>query len=1178
MTGTWKGASGRWARFLWLLVGCVLVWPAMAQPTSGSITGSVVDAQRGAVLGATVTASDTDQNIRFTSKSDETGRFVFPQVPAGNYTLRVEAQGFKAFTQSEIAVHANDHLTLGDLVMQVGAITESVEVTGAASTLKTESAEASDTLENKQIENIAVNGRSPLDLVKLVPGVSSQVNLETAGTGGISSFAANGVRNNANNMTLNGVTNIDTGLNGVSNVTVSLDSVQEFKILTGVYQAQYGRSSGAQINMVTKSGTTSFHGSGYWFHRNEGLNANNWANNVQGLPRALFRFNDPGYTIGGPIYIPHHFNTAKTKLFFFWSQEFQRQLNPRAVTNALVPTALERQGDFSQSGGVTDPLTGQPFPNGVIPAERRYAPGFAAMNLLPLPNTPFNVGGQYNYTSQISNPNPRREDVLRVDANLSDRMRIYGTFINNANTSVNPYGGVIAFGQNVPITPGRNATPGYEYAFGHTWIISPTLVNEFTAGASHNSLNSSPANDNLTRTASGVDLPLLFPSAVQDDFIPHYSYGAQNAPFSGQTGSTANAPFTNFATVIDFTDNLSKVAGKHTLKAGVYIQRSRKDQSSFAPANGDYSFGGLQNMALGLFQNFQQANGYYTGQYRYSNVEWYVQDTWKVSPRLTLDLGWRMQWYQPQYNATLQSSSFDPRAYDPAQAAVLYRPAVVNGQNVVINPVTGQTVSPALEGAVVSGVGNPYDGLVLGKQNNYLQVSRFPQQAPRLGVAWDVTGRQSVVLRAGAGIFYDRIQGNPTFQLLTNPPQTLQPQILNGCLDPVNATPGCPTVSPSSTVLFPPNVYAADKNGYIPTVYEYSFGIQSKLPQNLVLDVSYIGSTSHHLSDAHNLNAVPYGAAFLPQYQDPTNHTPGPPGTDALPINFLRPYPGYADIIDFTTTAFADYNSLQIGLTRRTARGLFLGAAYTFSKSLTTTPSSGIIGADFNLDRIDGRNRDAYWSSSSFDQRHNFAVNYVYNFPSIFKSTGAAHAIVDGWQVSGIARFATGSPFTVNWATLAPGASDFYLLITSPIPIFAPYVGQPTITGSYTEPAHISWTGSPYGNRGPFDWLNPAAFHLPTAPSIGLESRPNQLFGPGINNWDISLQKSFNVREKLHFDLRLDAFNAFNHTQFAGVNSLLLYLFAFAPPINATGQYGGFGTVSGARDPRILQTVLRVTF
>ena len=331
---------------------------AFSQTSSGSITGTVVDASDAPVAGAEIIATDQAKKTSVRSTSDEHGLFAFPNLLPSTYTLKVSSSGFKAFQVSDQVLNANDKLSVGVLKLEIGSLAETVEVQAQAVELKTESGERSEAIVGKQLQNTLVNSRSYLDLTKLIPGTIFTGNLQTAGHGGVGSISANGARFNQNNLTLNGLGNVDTGNNGDQLATVSLDSVQEFKILTSNYQAEYGRSSGAQISVVTKSGTSAFHGSGYLFHRNEGLNANNWKSNRDGLPRQKYRFNDAGYTIGGPAFIPKVFNRSHDKLFFFWSQEYQQQLKPQSERDRTVPTALERQGDFSQSVD----KNGNPYP------------------------------------------------------------------------------------------------------------------------------------------------------------------------------------------------------------------------------------------------------------------------------------------------------------------------------------------------------------------------------------------------------------------------------------------------------------------------------------------------------------------------------------------------------------------------------------------------------------------------------------------------------------------------------------------------------------------------------------------------------------------------------------------------------------------------------------------------
>jgi hypothetical protein len=1154
-----------------------------AQSTSGSMSGTVQDKNGATIPNARVVVTDQSRQISFTATTDSEGRFAFAQLQPGRYNIKVESSGFRKFELKGVVLNANDKLSVGDLTLEVGAVEQIVEVVSEGQQLKTESGERSDALVGEQLQNVAVNSRTYLALAAVTPGVIVTGNFQTAGHAGLGTISANGARFNQNQLTLNGVGNVDTGNNGDQLATVSLDSVQEYKILTSNYQAEYGRSAGAQINVVTKSGGKEFHGSGYLFHRHEGLNANNWKNNRDGLQRNLYRFNDVGYTIGGPVKIPKLL--PEDKLFFFWSQEYQRQLRPQGRRDVTVPTALERQGNFSQSVDrngakvfIKDPLksglcnaTDQTacFSNNIIPEGRLYAPGLAILNIFPLPNAPGNNG--FNFTTQTPDSYPRREDMLRIDANLSDNWKMFGHFLNNFDSVTSDYGSFV-LGSNTPFgTPITDTRPGRSYAVGLTTIISPTTTNEFTWGYSHNQINIDPVNDGLTRDANGLtNLPVLFPGAIQNDFIPRFQFNGtriSNEPFFG----TNNAPFFNYNTTIDFIDNFSKVWNQHLFKAGVYLQRSRKDQTSFANSSGQFNFGdnsgnpldsgfGFANAALGVFTSFNQASQYATGRYRYTNLEFYLQDTWKVTRRLTMDYGMRFYYIQPQFDSSLQTSTFLPDRYDPSKAVRLYRPVLnAQGQRVAFDPVTGETRPGTDIGKIVPNSGDMFNGIAQAGQdvNKYLMENRGIQYGPRLGIAFDVTGSQSLVVRAGAGIFYDRFQGNETFDMLTNPPTTLAPTLVNGLVNDIN---------PNSVLFAPFGLHAFSFEGKIPTVYNYSLGVQAKLPYELLLDVAYVGSASRHLLQRLNINPIQYGATFLPQNQDLTKNSNVPLGSRAFDADFLRPFQGYGSITLHQMGGTSNYNSLQVGLNRRFARGLFFGLAYTWSKALATVTNDG----DFI--RIDGNTRLANYGPAGFDRRHNFSINYIYELPNVARRFGVdnklTRAIFDGWQISGITRFQSGSPFSVG--------------------LNIPNIGSQNITGSNTEPARVRLIGDPLQgiSDDPLRRLNPAAFAPPAVGSIGLDSPVNYLTTPGINNWDMTLQKTFSIKESVRLQLRADAFNVFNHTQFSGINSTINFtsLTNSTPtnlPFNADGALrdrNGFGTVSAARDPRIMQLVVRLQF
>ncbi|MBO0801299.1 MAG: TonB-dependent receptor, partial [Blastocatellia bacterium] len=463
------------------------------------------------VTNAKVVVTDQSKGVAFSAVTDKEGRFTVTQLQPGRYSIKVESTGFRKFELKDVVLNANDKLSVGDLSLEVGAVEQVVEVVSEGQQLKTESGERSDALVGEQLQNVAVNSRTYLALAAVTPGVVVTGNYQTAGHGGLGNISANGARFNENQLTLNGIGNVDTGNNGDQLATVSLDSVQEYKILTSNYQAEYGRSAGAQINVVTKSGTNEFHGSGYLFHRHEGLNANNWKNNRDGLQRNLYRFNDGGYTIGGPIKLPKKLR-LNDKLFFFWSQEYQRQLRPEGRRDVTVPTALERMGDFSNSVDkngnpvyIKDPTVAGAcnasdqtacFKDGgvlnKIPQNRLDPSGLAILNMFPLPNAQSAANKGFNFTSQIPDSYPRREDLLRIDANLTDRWKIFGHILNNYDSVTSDYGSFV-LGSNTPFgTPITDARPGRSYAIGLTTIINPTMTNEFTWGYGHNQINIDP--------------------------------------------------------------------------------------------------------------------------------------------------------------------------------------------------------------------------------------------------------------------------------------------------------------------------------------------------------------------------------------------------------------------------------------------------------------------------------------------------------------------------------------------------------------------------------------------------------------------------------------------------------------------------------------------------------------
>jgi len=1183
-----------------------------AQTTSGSIAGNIADPQQGAISGATVIVNDEAKGFSLTLTTDKEGRFVFPQVPPGTYTLTVEASGFKKLQRTSISLVANDKLTLGDLTLEVGTTSETVTVTAEATLVQAESAERSYAVEGEIVRNIAVNGRQAIALAAIAPGVVTTTNTGTPGD--ITNLSANGLRTSANNLQLDGVATVDTGNNGQM-FAVVLDSIAEFKVLTSNYQAEYGRSAGAQISAVTRSGSRDFHGSFYVFRRHDGMNANTWINNrdsteTNRINKPRLDQRDIGYTIGGPVYLPKSvfgplggFNEDRQKLFFFFSQEHQKRFTPPAgPMRVTVPTLLERAGDFSQ----TRDNAGNPFPYirdsttnlpcsaadtrgcfqdggvvGRIPASRLYGLGLNILKIYPLPNA---VGSGFNYQTEEPTNQPQRQDLYRGDWNISDSWRANGKYIYYKNSPIQPYGSFV-LGTNLPQYATIFPNNRYGVSATVTGSLNPTTVLEVTFGQTHNFIDILPNNPNFNRAGLNLTgIPLLYPGAVQIDSPPQFVFNGGRIANGPNIGSN-NAPFYNFNTTRDWSASLSKIWGAHNLKFGWFWQNSFKPQSSFANNNGVYNFVndannpldtgfGFANAAIGVYNTFQQASDYVIGKYRYNNLEWYVQDNWKVTNRLTLDFGMRFYWIQPQYDEDLQTANFLPELFDPADAALLYRPVCLNNAATcsgasrrAVDPrllvpgfvaTEANTISGALIGRLVPNTGEITNGVLQAGSGieRGLYRNRGVHFAPRFGFAYDVWGNQTLVVRGGGGVFYDRPQGNTVFDLVQNPPTTIQPTFFYGRVQDIGT---------GQVLIAPPNLVAIDREGKIPTTYAYNLGVQYKLPFESVLDVSYVGTSGQHLLQRRNINAPNYGAAYLPQNQDPTAAPSTVPGAAALPVDFLRPHQGFGQIQYIEPSTSTNYHSLQASLNRRFFRGLLLGVNYTWSKALGTQsadlPNVTNFGAPHILD-----NRRANYGPLDFDRRHNFNINWVWQLPNATRSQALGYVLND-WQLSGIYHYVTGQPYNVGFTI--PGLSAY------------------TLTGTQNiEGARMVLLKNPgSGNSSdPYRQFDVSAFTTPGPGSLGFESGRNFLYRAPINSWDLSLSKRFRVKETAEFEFRLDAFNAFNHTQFDAVNTTLnVTSLTDRTPTNLGSEstrslWTGFGAVNSVRPARNLQLSARFQF
>ena len=1161
------------------LAAAVLMLPlgGLSQTTASSMAGTVVDPQQAFVPHATVTATNLAQNSTTEVSTDSKGHFVFPVLLPGLYSVTAVAPGFGAETRTGINLNSNSVLSLDTFQLKVGTATQTVQVRSNGQELDLDTAQRGESIIGEQIQNIQVNGQSPLFFLTLIPGVYTPPNQYVQSTQQFGSSYVNGSGSNQLHVTVNGGTNEDTGGNSGWMAPVSLDAVQEVKVLTNSYEAEYGRSSGAQVSLVTKSGTSVFHGMGFEYYRDKSMNANTWTNNLIGLPKGDYHYNDAGFNLGGPIYIPGHFNTNREKLFFFVDEEWQHQLVPSGQQQVTVPTALERTGDFSQSVDqngnpviIKNPATGQPFPGNQIPASMLYASSLKLLNLLPLPNAESASHPSYNYVSQVSAQHPRREDNLRVDYNLNSKWHFYGSLLKAADSEATPYG--IWGTTNVPLYQLQYSIPGWHYVLNATTVISPTAVNEVTFAQGHDSQynGTAPGSGDWSITKTGVSLNTLYPAYQPSNLIPGFTFAGTKIGNSA-TFSTGGFPFYNANTNTEVSDNFSKTIGQHFFKLGVYFDHNWKVQPSGAIYDGTYDYGdnpsnpldtgfGFSNAALGVFNSFQQASTYANAYPLYQQWEFYAQDTWKYSSRLTLTYGVRFYYLLPIHsNSGSSLSNFLPSTWQASQAPTLLQPTLSGGQRVAVDPATGVTYPAVDIGGYLSGSGNQLNGIkVLG--SNYITNSPGIKPAPRLGLAYDITGAGDAILHVGGGMFYDRTYTDAYDSLIGNPPATVQATINYGYISQLN---------PSASVFIPPSLTTFSTSSALPVTYNFNVGIQSRLAWQMVSDVAYVGAISNHQLQQVNINPVAFEADFLPQNQDPTLQVLNPgalPGSNALLSQFLRPYAGLGPINQYQFSGNTNYNALQATLRRRFTSGLFLGASYTWSKCMDTTDGEGTI-------RFDAYTHQALYGPCGTNVGQNAVINYVYPLPDIASWLGsgnnaATRVALNGWQISGVTTFQSGPPFSVNLNVSGIGSQNI--------------IGTPDWT------AIPDCIGDPRSgtSSSPFNRINANAFTVPAVGSLALGCRRNNVYGPGVNDFDMSLQKTFSFTERLKLDVRGEAFNIFNHTQFSGVNNTIDFSGLTNPtvtnlPYSSGGSLvntSGFGAINGVLPARVLQLVAKMRF
>jgi len=1175
--GFGQGSGGRGR--VRLLLSCLLlaalsmfaaVPAAFAQGSTGTVRGDVKDPAGAVVPNATVTLVDARGGERKATTSNN-GAFSFTSVDPGQYTLRVEGPGFKT-SEQQFMLAPNETRGL-DVALEIGTATETVTVTDQGSAIKTETGERSDTITSTQIENLSIISRSSLELLRVLPGVvapdasdpNSGIDRVSFGGGAnaTANYTVNGIRGQNNNVSIDGSRVIDIGSNNGTIITPNVDMVQEVTVKTSNYAAEYG-SGGVQISATTKGGTKDFHGTLYYYARPNSLQANDRSNAVLGNKRPQTDFKYPGGNVSGPILLPFtHFNRNRDRLFFFTGFEVQRQRPDRGSRVGTVPTAAERNGDFSHSpsfyasgllcppdtiswagcpaggGAGLDGGARDPVPNGNF-TPYRNALGSALLNLYPLPN--FNpapgtgLANQHrNYASNVIAPSDRTDLKMRFDYKVSNNTNMYLRLAREAETDDSPYG--IWWGPSAFELPSHvvGDNLGRSAAINMTSVINPTMTNEVVLSASKLGLFYNYADPSkVSKSALGVaNLQTPWGNRASTPYAPLQLISWEsNGANMWQPGGL---PLFAYNDSLSAADTVSKVYNNHTLKFGFAVERASKKQNIQAAPEGQVEFEANQgrstgnafaNLYTGRINAFDQSTNVPVGLYRFWNTEGYGQDSYKLRPNLTLEFGARISYFGTNKEQTGLGAVFDPAAYQRNQGPYLLG---ADGKPDLNRP-NGFLLES--RGEIPAGVYDKGPGIKV---------------APRLNVAWDMFGNGSTVLRGGAGVFYNRVQGN--FQYTV---QGLPPNLLNVHADswgapnndvtldnlakfnPVTQAPGanCRVVGNCPGGFTTQNRF---ENG-TPRIMTASVSLARRLPYQNVLEVAYVGTFGRHLPQKRGINFIlnnltsgkfgvdcPNG----PNCADLSNpvHRAAIAATGAS-LALLLPFPAYSgngggiQVQSFDGTS--NYHSMQLTLNRQLGRSLQYFLTYTFSKALGTT-AVGESDGDQIVDPVDTRGRN--YGILPYDRTHIFNLSYNYNFPDLARGgfrNWFTKGALNGWQMSGITSLQSGQPIRVRFTGALTGNSVLFS-----------FFGNNGVAGGNSPAASgiapIVLRNASTGNTNlNGSYLDVKAFAIPPFGGSGPYQSPFYLRSPTTSNFDVTFFKNFNFTESKKLQFRLGLFNVFN--------------------------------------------------
>jgi len=1160
------------------VVSLILSGLGWAQELAATLTGTVTDASGAVVANATVSVhnEDTGADVRTVATSG-TGNFNITNLPAGRYTVTVKNGGFQTYVANDVILNVAEKHNL-DVALKTGQTTERVEVTAENTPIQTTTAEESGTVTGEQVRELALSNRNFEQLVLLQPGVSNQLGDKPGfGLSSNTSISINGARTGANNWTVDGADINDSGSNGTLLNTPGIDAIQEFTLERSNYDASFGRSGGGQIVVATKSGTNQFHGSAYEFNRNNFYNANTFGARANIAAGGLWkdnktpieRYNDYGFTFGGPLFIPKLFHPARDKTFFFWSEEWRKASTP-GTNNISVPTAGQLGGTFPwvldttpgttnfnlyvnqasvfspslPAGCVTSTApspTAKTSPTPQTSTISLTTPGCVSLNAAAYMGafmTANPAGSNGQLSTNFSQLNNFRQDIIRLDQNVGDKVRLFGRYMQDSVPQNFPFGLWGAANYPGVETTSLNA-PGRNLVVNATMTLSSKVVNEVEFVDSWGAINS--VLTNAIADSPAFTSKLTNQTTYQDPYgrAPNISFG------SGAAGLTnTSAPYFERNKDKNIFDNLSIQHGNHNVRAGLSAMWMTKTENgdagaatfNFSNANGNAEFG---NFLLGQADGYNQQSHDTIPYLHYVNFEAYVQDDWKVTPRLTLNIGVRYSYFPSPSDSKNTLVNFDPNAFklsnapviDPATGQMAPGNDAATYANGLIFPKGAACTAAQAIGALASC--SPFGSLVNPNSNS--------NWGPRLGLAYDPFGDGKWAIRAGYGIFYDRTLNGIWEQNAFSDPPLVQTSTVNNngtssanLFDNVaNGTAGAAPLGPSSLTVTGTPTFR------VPSYQDYNLSVQHEIMRNTVLEVGYVGTKGVHLLGDVNLNQ-PTVAARLAN-----------PNTDA---NALVPYPGYQAIVSRNPIFTSNYNSLQLSLNRRFSQGLTLGVAYTWSKLLTTNPQDRSLGV------ADAYNLKQDYGLSTLNTPQILVVSYVYELPFYKNEKNLAGYLLGGWEISGITNFQSGQSNTVT-----QGGND-------PFATPANDKSGLNLARGATAQLRTDLIGDPHGPKTAAEFFNTAAF----ATAVGHfgSEKPGTVLGPGFQLWDISLIKNVKFGERAALQLRLETFNAFNHGSPNGINTDIA-----SGGINpATGLGVTFGQINGWHDPRTVQIGAKIKF